>query len=74
MSSIYNQFGEFYEEVAKLTSIPMVSDFFDVFPEILLVIPPPREVEFTINVALDTEQISKAPYHMMLTKLKEFKV
>lgn len=40
------------EEPIDLVSIPLISKFFDVFPKILLGIPAPREVEFTIDIAL----------------------
>lgn len=45
-----------------------------VFPETLLVLPPRKEVKFTIDVALGNELISKATYRMASAKLKELKV
>lgn len=50
--------GSSNEESIELASIPMVLEFIDVFPDTLLIIPPPREVEFTIDVAHGIEPIS----------------
>ena len=44
------------------------------FSNELLGLPPRREIDFEINVILNSEPISKAPYQMAPTKLKEFKV
>ena len=51
----------------------MVQNFPEVFPEKLPGVPPPREVEFAIDVAPRTEPISKAPYRMAPAELKELK-
>lgn len=51
----------------------MVSKFPDVFPEMMQGIPPPREVKFITDVAPGMEVISKAPYRMAPTELKELK-
>lgn len=50
-----------------------MSEFLDVFLEELLGVPPPREVEFTIDIAQNFEPIYRAPYKMASTKLKELK-
>nr|GEZ64174.1 putative reverse transcriptase domain-containing protein [Tanacetum cinerariifolium] len=42
-------------------SDPIVSEFPDVFPDELPGIPPVREVEFSIELILGAEPISKAP-------------
>ncbi|KAI6680538.1 hypothetical protein NL676_034419 [Syzygium grande] len=55
-------------------NIPMVCNFPDVFPQELPGLPPEREVEFVIELALGTEPISKPPYRMSLSELKELKV
>nr|GFC71523.1 putative reverse transcriptase domain, aspartic peptidase domain protein [Tanacetum cinerariifolium] len=47
-----------------LETHPIVRDFFDVFLEELLGIPPKREVKFGIELILGTQPISKAPYSM----------
>lgn len=61
------------EEPLALTSILVVSKFFDVFPKVLSSIPPNREVEFTIDITPSTEPISKVSYRMILNELKELK-
>ena len=56
-----------------LDDIPVVREFPDVFPEDLPGLPPDREVEFAIELAPGTSHISKAPYRMAPTELKELK-
>ena len=53
--------------------IPVVKEFPDVFPEELPGIPPEREVDLSIEVIHGTTPISRAPYRMPLTKLKDLK-
>ena len=61
------------KEALKLDDIPVVREFSDVFPKDLLGIPLDREIEFSIDLLLGTSPISKAPYRMALTELKELK-
>ena len=58
----------------SLRDIPMVREFPDVFPEDLSGLPPDREIEFAIDLLPGTAPISKAPYRMAPTELKELKV
>ena len=51
----------------------IVRDFLEVFPEDLPGLPPNREIEFVIELVLGTSPISKAPYRMVPTELKELK-
>ena len=51
--------------------VKIVNEFLDVFPNELPQMPPDREIEFTIDVIPETAPISKAPYPMAPTKLKE---
>ena len=60
-------------EQVNLEKIPVVKEFLDVFPEELLRIPPKREVDLSIEVVHGTTPISRAPYHMAPTELKELK-
>ena len=53
--------------------IPMVREFPDVFPDEIPGMPPLREVEFCINLTPGATPISKAPYWMAPTELKELK-
>ena len=59
---------------SRLEDIPIVRKFLDVFPDDLLGITPDREIDFHIELAFGTEQISKAPYRMSPLELKELKL
>ena len=61
------------KEVLKLDDIPVVKEILDVFPKDLLGIPIDREIEFSINLLPGTSPLSKAPYRMAPTELKELK-
>lgn len=56
-----------------LNSIPVVEEFPDVFPEELPGLPPDREIEFGIEIVEGTAPISKTPYRMAPTELRELK-
>ena len=60
-------------EQVNLDNIPVIKEFPDVFPEELPGVPPEREVDLSIEVVQGTTPISKAPYRMAPTKLKELK-
>ena len=65
---------ELRDSGSRLEDIPVVREFLDVFPKNLPSIPPDREIDFQIELALGTEPISKAPYKMAPLELKELKV
>ncbi|WMV09070.1 hypothetical protein MTR67_002455 [Solanum verrucosum] len=56
-----------------LESIPIVNEFSKVFPNNLPDIPSEREIDFGIDILLDTQPISIPPYRMALIELKELK-
>lgn len=56
-----------------LIDVKIVRDFVDIFPKDLFSLQSKCEVEFSINLLLGTTPISKTPYHMALTYLKELK-
>ena len=58
----------------QLAKVPVVNEFFDVFPEDLPGLPPDIEIEFEIELAPGTEPISVAPYRMAPAELKELKM
>ena len=58
----------------QLAKVPVVNEFYDVFPEDLPGLPPDREIEFEIELAPGTEPISIAPYRMAPAELKELKM
>ena len=59
---------------SRLEDLPVVREFPDVFPDDLQGIPPDREIDFQIELALRIKPISKAPYMMAPLELKELKV
>ena len=58
----------------KPEDVPLVQEFLEVFPEDLPGLPPDREIEFIIELIPSTTSISKAPYRMAPSELKELKV
>ena len=57
-----------------MEKIPIVREFLDVFPEELPGIPPEREVDFSIEIVPRTAPISRTPYRMAPSKLKELRL
>nr|GEX31310.1 putative reverse transcriptase domain-containing protein [Tanacetum cinerariifolium] len=55
----------------RISDIPMVQDFTDVFPEDLLGLPPQRQVEFRIDLVPEATSVSKSPYHLAPSKMQE---
>ncbi|KAA0066451.1 ty3-gypsy retrotransposon protein [Cucumis melo var. makuwa] len=62
------------EPEVSLSSEPVVREYPDVFPDELPGLPPPREVDFAIELESGTAPISRAPYRMAPAELKELKV
>ena len=56
-----------------VSSVHIVREFVDVFPEDLPSLPLVKEVDFGIELELGTAPISKAPYRMAPAKLRELK-
>ncbi|XP_077219749.1 uncharacterized protein LOC143853939 [Tasmannia lanceolata] len=54
----------------RVEDIPVVNEFVDVFPEDLPGLPLDRKVEFTVDLALGTAPISKAPYWMAPVEMR----
>ncbi|KAA0032218.1 ty3-gypsy retrotransposon protein [Cucumis melo var. makuwa] len=59
-------------KASKLLS-QVVREYPDVFPDELPGLPPPREIDFAIELEPYTAPISRAPYRMALAELKELK-
>ncbi|XP_073273308.1 uncharacterized protein [Primulina huaijiensis] len=57
----------------RVSEVPVVRDFPDVFPDDITGIPPEREVEFSIELMSGTVPISKAPYRLAPAEMKELK-
>ncbi|KAA0042391.1 ty3-gypsy retrotransposon protein [Cucumis melo var. makuwa] len=62
------------EHEVSLSSEPVVREYPDVFPDELPGLPPPREIDFAIELESDTAPISRAPNRMAPAELKELKV
>ena len=51
-----------------------MKEYLDVFLDELPRLPPPREIDFAIELESSTTPISRAPYRMAPAELKELKV
>ncbi|KAG5523801.1 hypothetical protein RHGRI_030706 [Rhododendron griersonianum] len=60
-------------ESPKISDIPVVHEFPEVFPDDLPGAPMDREIEFPIELVPGTQPISKAPYRMAPAEMKELK-
>ncbi|XP_027936277.1 uncharacterized protein LOC114191305 [Vigna unguiculata] len=61
------------EKEERITVIPVVREFEDVFPEEVPGLPPRREVEFSIDLVPGVGPVSIAPYRMAPAELVELK-
>ena len=61
-------------DIPSIDSVHVVNEFQDVFPNDLLGVPPPREIDFCINLEPDTKPISIPPYRIAPAELKELKL
>ena len=57
----------------NLENISVIKEFPDVFPEELPGFPPEREVNMSIEIVQETTPISRSPYRMDPSELKELK-
>ncbi|GJT55321.1 gag-pol polyprotein [Tanacetum coccineum] len=55
----------------KLSDIPVVQDFVDVFPEDLLGLPPQQQVEFCIDLVPGATPVAKSPYRLAPSEMQE---
>ena len=58
----------------SVSDVPTGSDYSDVFPEEFPGLPPPREIEFTIDVVLGATPAPITPYRMAPVEIKELKL
>ena len=58
----------------KLENIRVVKEFSNAFPEELPSLPPERVVDLSVEILPGTTPISRGPYRMALTELKELKI
>nr|GFA49909.1 putative reverse transcriptase domain-containing protein [Tanacetum cinerariifolium] len=55
----------------RISDIPVVRDFTDVFPEDLSGLPPQRQVEFRIDLIPGATPVAKSPYSLAPSKMQE---
>ncbi|GJZ74730.1 putative reverse transcriptase domain-containing protein, partial [Tanacetum coccineum] len=55
----------------RISDIPVVRDFTDVFPKDLLRLPPQRQVEFLIDLVPGATPVAKSPYRLAPSKMQE---
>ncbi|GJR22439.1 putative reverse transcriptase domain-containing protein [Tanacetum coccineum] len=55
----------------RLEDVPVIRDFPEVFPEDLLGLPPPRQVEFRIDLIPGAAPVARAPYRLAPSEMKE---
>ncbi|GJQ91474.1 putative reverse transcriptase domain-containing protein [Tanacetum coccineum] len=55
----------------RLEDVPVIQDFPEVFPEDLPGLPPPRQVEFRIDLILGAAPVARAPYRLAPSEMKE---
>ena len=55
----------------ELEEIPVVRDFPDVFPEDLPGLPPPRQVEFRIDLVPGAAPVARSPYRLAPSEMQE---
>jgi len=57
--------------VERISKIPVVEEYADVFPDEILELPPSRDVDFTIDLIPRAGPVSMAPYRMAPAELSE---
>jgi hypothetical protein len=53
---------------------PILREYKDVFPEEVMGLPPRRDIDFSIELALGAVPVSRTPYRMRTPKLVELKL
>ncbi|GJT99925.1 putative reverse transcriptase domain-containing protein [Tanacetum coccineum] len=55
----------------RLEDVPVIRDFPEVFPDDLPGLPPPRQVEFKIDLVSGAAPVARAPYRLAPSEMKE---
>ncbi|GKC78959.1 putative reverse transcriptase domain-containing protein [Tanacetum coccineum] len=58
----------------RMEDVPVIRDFPEVFPEELPGLPPPRQVEFRIDLVPGAAPVARAPYRLAPSEMKELSV
>ena len=66
--------NELDHDILSIDSVPVVNKFQDVFPDDFPGVPPPREIDFGIDIEPDTKPIAVLPYRMAPPELNELKL
>nr|GFC26251.1 putative reverse transcriptase domain-containing protein [Tanacetum cinerariifolium] len=66
-----NQVTESEPAKKQLQDVSVICDFPEVFPDDLPGLPPPRQVEFKIELMPGAAPVARAPYHLAPSELKE---
>ncbi|KAJ0531230.1 putative nucleotidyltransferase, Ribonuclease H [Helianthus annuus] len=61
------------EPKPKIEDLPVISEYPEVFPEELPGLPPDRQVEFRIDIIPGAAPITRAPYRLAPTEMKELR-
>jgi hypothetical protein len=61
------------DKVPNIEDFKVLKEFEDVFREIPG-LPPKRDIDLSINMMLGTTQVSKTPYRMSTSELKELQM
>ena len=61
-------------DIPSIDSVPVVNEFPYVFPDNFSGVPPPRDIDFGIDLEPDTKPISIPPYRIAQVELKELKL
>nr|GEV96146.1 putative reverse transcriptase domain-containing protein [Tanacetum cinerariifolium] len=56
----------------RLEDVPVIRDFPEVFPDKLPGLPPPRQVEFCIDLIPGATLVARVPYRLAPSEMKEF--
>ncbi|GKF65431.1 hypothetical protein Tco_0191948 [Tanacetum coccineum] len=65
------QVAEHESKEKQLEDFLVIRDFPEVFPDELLGIPPPRQVEFRIDLIPGAAPVARAPYRLAPSEMKE---
>ncbi|GKA75853.1 hypothetical protein Tco_0782231 [Tanacetum coccineum] len=58
----------------RLEDVPIIRDFPEVFPDDLPRLPPPRQVEFRIDLVPGAAPVARAPYRLAPSEMRELSV
>ncbi|GJX42446.1 putative reverse transcriptase domain-containing protein [Tanacetum coccineum] len=58
----------------RLEDVPVIRDFPEVFPDDLSGLPPPRQVEFRIDLVPGAAPVARAPYRLAPSEMRELSV